>query len=402
MLPPAPVPTPSVRRLSAGSVLGVALVAAAFAPWFSACILDFSNLSDGEAQCDGCGDASGDLAATLDAIDATSADAGDDAPDSGCPVLECGACVCPGGECEPVVLASGTGVAASPRGIAVTADSLLWVNHASGTLMRLAGSGGPPAVLTSAVEPLALVADTVRAIWSERDGVWTCTLADCETTKHRLAKSLADNSVLALAYDGQRVYWTDLATGQADGQVLSCAADACVAPDTEAIEDYRPYGIALYGDTVFWTMQGDGSDWGTVYKSSKGAFNETTVASGLVMPTSLVVDDSNVYWTQWTGAGKVLRCAYGAGPCQGAAIEDVAPAGGALGRPFDIGLGGGRLYWSNMDDGTVTSCPLPGCGAEPPVVHASGRTGVQRIALNSSCVFWTDDTGGGSVGKAAR
>ena len=48
------------------------------------------------------------------------------------------------------------------------------------------------------------------------------------------------------------------------------------------------------------------------------------------------------------------------------------------------------------------SCPQPGCGTAKPKVHVSGRQGLHRLAVGSSCIFWTEDGGGGAVMKIAR
>jgi hypothetical protein len=33
-------------------------------------------------------------------------------------------------------------------------------------------------------------------------------------------------------------------------------------------------------------------------------------------------------------------------------------------------------------------------------VHVTGRQGIQRLAVGTSCLFWTEDGGGGEVVKA--
>ena len=34
--------------------------------------------------------------------------------------------------------------------------------------------------------------------------------------------------------------------------------------------------------------------------------------------------------------------------------------------PLDLAIAGGRVYWTSSGDGTLTSCPVGGCGAEKP------------------------------------
>jgi hypothetical protein len=132
--------------------------------------------------------------------------------------------------------------------------------------------------------------------------------------------------------------------------------------------------------------------------SPKGSGGALTVSASLNLPTAVVADSTYAYWTQSTPTGgTVSRCAYGPGYCM--TVDDLATG---LMAPLDLALGGGRLYWTDSGDGQVLSCPSTGCGTSAPRQHAIGRAGLRHLAVGSTCVFWTDDQGGGSVSKVAR
>jgi hypothetical protein len=186
-----------------------------------------------------------------------------------------------------------------------------------------------------------------------------------------------------------------------DGTTRRCLLSACASPEDIATGQLYPQGITLAGDSVFWTVQGTGNQNGSVYKAPRSGTGLKMIAASLDLPTGVAADATYVYWTQATSAGgKVLRCPHNESFCQ--APVDIAPGAGPLAGPIDVVIGSGRVYFTNNGGGAILSCALPECGAGAPAVHASGRAGLHRLALSPSCLFWTDDTGGGSVLKVGR
>ena len=184
-----------------------------------------------------------------------------------------------------------------------------------------------------------------------------------------------------------------------DGTAGRCPPLAgCPTPINLGAALDAPLGISLEGTLVFWTAEADGNQNGAVFKSPKGGGGSLQVSASLDLPTAVAADSTYAYWTQSTPTGgTVSRCAYGPGYCM--TTEDLALG---LSAPLDLALGGGRIYWTDSGDGQVLSCPSSGCGTTAPTQHASGRTGLRHLALGATCVFWTDDQGGGSVSKVAR
>ena len=199
------------------------------------------------------------------------------------------------------------------------------------------------------------------------------------------------------------MYWADRGNdaNAGNGEVWSCDPASCGAPFKIADQVLYAQGLFLTSDSLFWIAQGNGQSNGSIHRSPRTGAGNLYLATALVLPNGLAADDTRVYWTQATASGAVLRCDYTQPPCM--TVDNVAPKAGALDLPLDLALAGGRLYWNESDKGTISSCPLPGCGAaEDPRVHATGRQGVHRLAVGSSCLFWTDDVNGGTVDKVGR
>ena len=327
-------------------------------------------------------------------------DAGGDA-NPGCAALDCSCeAPCPAGGCTPTVLATGATFADTPWGIvAPKAGGLYWTNQHGNNLARIKPGGGGPEVLTSATTPGAIAVVNGVVAWAAEDGVHSCTADTCGTTDAILHPSAAPGTVQGVAFDGQTVAWSDR-VGVNAGQVLSCPIGACTSPTVLINGQIAPLGVALHGGSVFWIDQGNGNQNGNVAFGIKTGGSFTQVSAVLNLPTGLAVDATYVYWTEQLAAGRILRCPYAAGYCP--SPIDAAAAAGPLGRPLDITLGGGRMYWSNADTGSILSCPTPGCGSAPPRVHATGRQGLRHVAVNATCLFWTDDTAGGSVLRVPR
>ena len=312
---------------------------------------------------------------------------------AGCPLLEC----CPEG--QVVTLADGPVFADLPRGLVLRGDSIVWTAFGGGDIVWMKAEGGPPEVLLEAASPRSIATASDVLAWTAADGVYTCFLPDCAVSAQLVTPALAMGSLRGVAFDGETLVFVDRGAGEGDGRARSCdladcnpidLQDSMIAPEDAVIAD----GVA------FWNDVGSGNMNGTIGRSPKGAADYTQIAAARSLPTGIAVDETYVYWTEELPEGHVYRCPFAAGYCD--APEDIVPAAGPLGRPSDIQIGGGRIYWTSLDDGSIVSCPQPGCGDAMPKVHVTGRTGLSRLAVGSYCLFWTENSGGGAVLKTAR
>jgi hypothetical protein len=309
-----------------------------------------------------------------------------------CPLLDCSC------SSAPEVVAAGFPLADGPRGVATTSDGVFWVNDTTGAVVEAPAGGGAPQKLTGANAPRALDAHGTTLVWTAQEGLFTCLLPSCDGSKHEVLGAAAPGSLRDVAYDGHAVVWSDAGSGNHSGKVMTCVLGGC-SPVSLADNLIAPDGVALYGDSAFWVDQGDNSPDGSAARSPVATPGMVGIASGLDQPAHVAADDSYVYWTEGIPMGHVVRCPY---PASCAAPEDIAPAAGGFPRPNDIRVAGGRIYWTNTDDGSILSCPQQGCSGAMPKVHVTGRHSLQRMAVGTSCIFWTEDGDGGAVMKVPR
>lgn len=359
---------------------------------FGGCILTFDDLSSGGTT--GSGGATGTASSSGGATSSSSSGTGAMGGGGACPILTCDACDCPGGGCPPTVLAQADG----PLGVALASDGVYWVNEHGGTIARRLEGAAQAETIATGSHPSSIALAAGFVFWSEDDGVHRCSVASC--SPQMFAPSLATGSIRGIAADAQHVFWADRGAAADMGMIRSCPVGACGSPQDLFTMQFNPEGVALTTDSVVWTAQGNGQQNGSIYKGSKAGGNPSSIAAALILPTSLAVTATDVYWTESSSTGHVFRCRHDMGYCDTPA--DVAPMAGALGTPLDIAIAPGRVYWTNTTGGTVTSCPLPDCGGAAPTVHAGGRQSPHRLAVGSTCIFWTEDDGGGDVVKLAR
>jgi hypothetical protein len=124
------------------------------------------------------------------------------------------------------------------------------------------------------------------------------------------------------------------------------------------------------------------------------------VSAGAGTANSLVVDESNVYWTAGDDPGTV----------------NVAPKGGGGGSalaasqhlPLGVAIDQNSIYWVNAAIGTsgtsgmVMTCRFATCTPTP---IATGQRGPVAIAVDDAAVYWSNyDLGNsqGSIMKVAK
>lgn len=308
-----------------------------------------------------------------------------------CDLLSC----CPN---EQAIVVAGPGSAGLARDIAVLPNGLVWTDEEGGAVLFLGAAGEAPSALATSAGARAISGAGDAITWTAADGVHRCQASDCAATEGLLAGGLAAASARDVTADGTTVLWSDRGAAQGEGRIRACEAASCVPVDLGGglIAAER---VALRGNTAFWTDRGTGDTNGTVARSPKNAPESAQIAAALDFPAGVAADDANVVWTEDAPSGRVWRCPWTRGYCD--VPEEVAE--GPFGAPSDIVLAGGRVYWMNVGDGNIVSCPQPGCApGEAPKVHVSGRQGLTAMAVGASCLFWTEQANGGAVMKAAR
>jgi hypothetical protein len=202
-----------------------------------------------------------------------------------------------------------------PSELAVDSTNLFWLNGGTGVvesndLLRMTLDGGSPTPLTtlnsSSVGHVAT--DGVNVYWSTANS--TILALPVNATAGATPIIAVDSSnVDDLVTDGTRLYWI------AGGNVVSTpllGANPDAGPDGGVVTTLcsagsQPPGyLAVDGTYVYWTDYGPlgTANEGTVKKVSVTGGTPIPLATGLVNPLGIAVDDQLVYWTSNT-AGTV-------------------------------------------------------------------------------------------------
>ncbi len=191
------------------------------------------------------------------------------------------------------------------------------------------------------------------------------------------------------------VYGGDLYASVSAG-IVKCAVGGCNSQPTMLSVTFGTSTLAVDSQNVYWLDSGDKTD-GLVYACALGGCGNSpsTFASGQAVPVSIVSDSKNVYWTNGgvgsTHAGTVMTC-----PVSGCAQPTTLASGQSV--PWWLAIDANSVYWANTNvDGSISKCPLSGCGAGPAVLESGVPTYlVNGLAIDSTYVYW----GGEGVWRA--
>jgi hypothetical protein len=119
-----------------------------------------------------------------------------------------------------------------------------------------------------------------------------------------------------------------------EGRVLE--GGACLV--TLAVNQAKPWGIAIDTQSVYWVNQGSSFNDGSVMKLARSGGTPVTLASGLREPQDIAVDGVDVYWS-------------------GSSVAAVPRNGGATRTIFDdsnsttsfVTRSGAKVYWADSE-----------------------------------------------------
>lgn len=369
----------------------------------ASCILQFDDLTGGAGPSDG--------------------GPGGDAMGACCP-NQAGGCApcgvaCAKSDCngEPCVIAAGD-AARAPWSVAVRGAHLYWTSREGDSVKRLdLATGAIVDFVPSTPSPTIIAVNTTHAVWVADDGIWACPLegADCAVDKVLLFTAAEpDALVWSLAVDDRHAYWTQDEPSGTAGQILRChIVNGCTPPEVAATNQSHPHGIAVDGDPdlgfIYWTIQGDGPQFGRVIRTQKGpALGEQQlhIAVNLDFPESLALTATDVYWTKdpmTADPGGVFRCPSGTDSCVPDPVVNplAQPRSRPIRNPVGIATDGVSVYWTNSGSTTVMACPAPHCEG-PPAVIAMDQTNPRGITIDETCVYWTDQKDGGRILRIAK
>jgi sugar lactone lactonase YvrE len=194
----------------------------------------------------------------------------------------------------------------------ITSDgaNVYWIDYYAGDLQSCGPKFNtcPNPLVQSQTHPRGIATDGTHLYWSTGGGstgnVMVCSISNCSTTATALV--LSQNGPGNIAVDATNVYWINTVDGTVN-QIPKTGGTITPLGSGQS----QPYGLALDSAGLYWTNGGDG----TVMRYSFGATgtNPAKIAINQVMPQSIVLDQTNVYWVAITDTfnqvGAVVRLA---------------------------------------------------------------------------------------------
>ena len=308
----------------------------------------------------------------------------DGSPANGCEIFtttdpkNCGACghdclggVCQNGQCQPIVLASGT----YPWGVAVDNTNVYFTDATLGTVSKCAigGCNKAPTVIAAGLNwpgNLALYGSSLY--WASSPGVGSCGVG-CNNN----ATVISNPPAFGIAADKAGVYWN---TAQVSGNISQCTtAPNCYSPlilaSSQADSDYLAVDLL----NVYWSTASG------VAKCQKGVQcgpNAHVLVSGLAdPPVGLVSDGVYIYYIDST-TREIMTCSTAG--CNNAPAVFVFGANAAA-----LTLDANNVYWIGATN--AYSCPLGATCAQQKMLAAAQFT-YGQMTNDANALYWADNT----------
>jgi hypothetical protein len=334
-----------------------------------------------DAPSDAPADATGDAArdATRDASPDALPDVTKDSMPSDAPEIFDGHCVCEGGPCPPIVVASGQ---AGPELIVTDNNGVYWTTN--GTLAPTSGTV-VAATFDGKVTPLALAQSNPRGIalasgnlaWAQASlgAIELCALPAC---KSPVTITMSTPGLGLLALDSTTIYFEALSA------IDTCSISGCGGSPMKVAALAGQGGIAMDGTSVYWADQ----TAGTIQSCPIAGFcAPVLLTNGESSPTGLVVGSGHLYWTD--SAGEIRACSVA--NCN---TDKMSLVAAGIYTPLHLAVDGVSVYWTDMG-GRIAKVAVSGGS---PVNLESSEPSPGGIAVGASCVFWTDSPTGADAG----
>lgn len=255
----------------------------------------------------------------------------------------------------PIVIASDQ---QSPTGIAIDSTRVYWANQDEGTIVAcpLTGCGAAtPTVLASdqaMLRGIAVDADSIYFVDAPDDGdrrVLSCPISGCADEPVVLLDLVGTNVANDVHVAGDTFYYG------AWPLFGSCPTSGC-SPENQLAFSGAPV-VSIDTDQQFLYSARYG--WGEIRRCNLPDCSDEVVLASDTVPLSVAVDDTHVYFANYdyfeffdSDEREILRC-----PLSGCGdqMPEVVQSGDI--SPYAIEVDAERLYYTNVEQGTVVSLP---------------------------------------------
>ena len=242
------------------------------------------------------------------------------------------------------------------------------------------GCGGG-ACLAGKCQPLVLLDRTpaiVRAVAVDAANVYIATnfpsnleVANLDGTNDRVLIAAANAAQIKV--DGTYVYYTNGQLRRA--RIVDGTGDTMVANRLDGCIWLGPGNFAFSTDDLNTKIQ-------RIDLADSGVVTIATAANGAVNPWGVAVTGTDLFWSNNTASGSILRLALGAG-------GSGTPIRPAQSNPTCITLEGDTMYWPDSSSGRILRSDLSGGSFD---TIATGQVTPTQIALSATYLYWNSGT----------
>ncbi len=269
----------------------------------------------------------------------------------------------------PVVLASRQ---VNPWSLAVDATHVYFTDINGNTVNSVPIAGGPVTVLARDQFTAASIAiDATNAYFTAFDHVASVPLRGGAVTT--IAADLPETASLAINK-------TQVAFGIQSG-VVKVAPLAGGAPVAVGDSSADVFGVAVDDSYAYWVATGGGRGLhaGSVHKAALSGGQAESLATGLEMPSSILIDGSTLYFASAT-AGYVAKISTSGGAVT-YLVQDSST------HPAGMAIDADSVYWADPNAGTVSRVSKAGGSV---TLLASGQDQPCAVAVDATNVYWAN------------
>ena len=212
---------------------------------------------------------------------------------------------------------------------------------------------------------------------SSQNVIRRCAKRDCGGTQEEIMQTGGDRALMGFEIRGEALY------SVAEDRIMSCSLGACRAPKV-LVSDVEPLAVAFDDERVYWSERSSA----TIFTCPLTGCTEapTVVATGIVV-LELLADRWRLYGIVAESQLPGTPVSVVSGPKDGSGEMTVLAA--RQNHAAALTVTDGFAYWSTSSaSGAVARCPVAGCANDEPEILSQGQYYPHFVNPLGDSIFW--------------